>query len=188
MKLLRRASEWRKEFQDIKIIFVNDGSTDRSQSVIDKFALNYPNKIQALYKDNGGLSSARNYGVSYAQGDYIGFIDSDDYVELDLYEKMYDLAQREKADLVVCDIEYFFEDKSMPAYVSNGLNNQWNTDPHKAALLSPMFAWNKLYKKDVFMSASLKYPLGLWHEDIPVTVKMIMVANKIVALNDLGIH
>ena len=178
----------KQTFQDIKIIVINDGSTDNSQTIIDKFVLNFPDKVITAYKENGGLSSARNFGLEYAQGEYLGFIDSDDYIELDLYERMYDLIKEENADLIVCNIKYFYEDSSKQEFISKGLNNQWNTDPKKAALLSPMFAWNKLYKRDVFITNNLRYPLGLWHEDIPVTVKMIILSNKIVALDTVGVN
>ena len=66
---------------DMEIIVVNDGSTDASQEIIDRFANDFPNIIRAYRKKNGGLSSARNYGLDKATGEYIGFIDSDDYVE-----------------------------------------------------------------------------------------------------------
>lgn len=175
-------------FKDIKIIVVNDGSTDNSQNIIDNFIRDYPDKLIAVYKENGGLSSARNYGLRYAHGEYLGFVDSDDYVELDLYERMYNLVQKENADLIVCNIEYFYEDNSRHAFISRGLNDQWNSDYQKAALLSPLFAWNKLYKREIFMDNDLRYPQGLWHEDIPVTIKMIINTKKIIALDTVGIH
>ena len=65
---------------DIEIILVNDGSKDNSKQIAEKFANDYPNKIIYLEKENGGLSSARNYGLKHAKGDYISFVDSDDYV------------------------------------------------------------------------------------------------------------
>ena len=75
--------------EDIEIIVVNDGATDNSKNIIMDYKEKYPNKIVYLEKANGGLSDARNYGMPYAKGDYIAFLDSDDYVELDIYEKMY---------------------------------------------------------------------------------------------------
>lgn len=98
-----------QSLNDIKIIIVNDGSTDSSQKIIDKYALRYPEKIMALNKENGGLASARNFGLQYAQGEYVGFVDSDDYVDVNMYNEMYNLAIKNNADLVVCDLEYFFE-------------------------------------------------------------------------------
>ena len=86
--------------QEIEIIIVNDGSTDSSVDIIRKFAENYPKKIIALDKKNGGLSDARNYGMSYAKGKYIGYIDSDDFIDLDMMELLYNKAEEEQADYV----------------------------------------------------------------------------------------
>ncbi len=86
--------------EDIEIIVVNDGSTDH-----------FPNKIVYKEKENGGLSDARNYGMKYAKGEYIAFFDSDDYVEKDMYEKMCQIAQKEKSDMVECDFYWEYPDK-----------------------------------------------------------------------------
>ena len=79
--------------KDIEIIIVNDESPDNSQAIIDKYAKRYPKIIKAYKKKNGGLSDARNYGIERATGDYIGFVDSDDFVELDMYEDLYKAAK-----------------------------------------------------------------------------------------------
>ena len=78
--------------QDIEIIIVNDGSLDKSVEIIEKYVKDNPTKIKYYEKKNGGLSSARNYGVEYATGEYIAFLDSDDYVETNMYEEMYNLV------------------------------------------------------------------------------------------------
>jgi len=90
--------------KEIEIIVVNDGSPDNSQEIIDKYAKEYKN-IKAYKKKNGGLSDARNYGIKKASGEYIAFIDSDDYVRLDMYEKMYNKAKSGNFDMVVCDLD-----------------------------------------------------------------------------------
>ena len=96
--------------KDIEIIIVNDGSTDGSKEIIQKYLNKYKN-IVYLEKENGGLSSARNYGIPYAKGEYIGFVDSDDYVELTMYEKMYNKAIEEKSDMVECDFIWEYPNK-----------------------------------------------------------------------------
>lgn len=78
--------------QDIEIIIVNDGSTDNSQNIIDEYVKNYSNKLVSLNKENGGLSDARNFGLKHASGEYVGFVDSDDFIDFDMYEKLYDYA------------------------------------------------------------------------------------------------
>ena len=80
--------------QDMEIIIVNDGSTDNSQQIIDNFVKKYPEKIKAFIKDNGGLSDARNFGIDRAIGEFIGFVDSDDYVTPTMFEQMYLLGKK----------------------------------------------------------------------------------------------
>lgn len=82
--------------KDIEIILVNDGSKDRSIDIVKKFLKQYTEKIVYLEKENGGLSDARNFAIPYAKGEYIAFLDSDDYVEKDMYQLMYDIAPKRK--------------------------------------------------------------------------------------------
>ena len=89
--------------KEIEIILVNDGSTDRSIEIVKKFIKEYPEKIVYLEKENGGLSDARNFGLKHAKGEYIAFVDSDDYIEIDMYENMYNLAEKENSDMVECN-------------------------------------------------------------------------------------
>ena len=172
--------------KDIKIIIVNDGSTDSSQNIIDSYQIKYPDLILALTKENGGLASARNFGLAYVQSQYVAFIDSDDYVDLTMYEKLYKKAISEDSDLVMCNLQYFFENGTSKSFISEGLNLEWNSNPHKAAFLSPLFAWNKLYKKELFRD--LSYPIGLWYEDIPVSTKIFAVSKKITWVNETLVY
>ena len=89
-------------FDDYEVIVVNDGSPDNSQDIIDEYQKKYSNIIKPLKKENGGLSSARNYGLKYAQGEFVLYVDSDDWVSNDMLEKMYMTAVRDNSDIVVC--------------------------------------------------------------------------------------
>lgn len=172
---------------DIEIIVVNDGTKDNSQSIIDHYVKQYPNKVVSLIKENGGLGDARNYGIPYAKGEYIGFVDSDDIVHLEMYEKMFNKAKLEDSDLVLCDLEYFYETSS-EKMVKEGLVQIENMDVNKTVFLSPLFAWNKLYRKSLFIESGLKYPIGLWYEDIPVTVPFFTLAKKISYVHETLIY
>lgn len=88
---------------DIEILVVNDGTKDNSQKIIDKYVKKYPDKVKSFIKENGGQGSARNYGLKQANGDYIGYVDSDDYVELDMYEKLYNKVISDNLDIAICD-------------------------------------------------------------------------------------
>lgn len=97
--------------KDIEILLVNDGSKDGSEEIAKKFIETYPNKIVYFKKENGGLSDARNYAIPYAKGEYIAFLDSDDYVEPNMYEEMYNKAKEQTLDYVECDFLWEYPDK-----------------------------------------------------------------------------
>mgnify|MGYP000287779322 FL=1 len=94
----------KQTLEEMEIIVVNDGTKDNSQAIIDRYAAAYPQKVISLIKENGGLSDARNYGIPYAHGEYIGFVDSDDYLNVTMYQKLYDRAAETDSDIVVCGI------------------------------------------------------------------------------------
>ena len=148
----------------IEIIIVNDGSKDNSEKIIEKYLKKYPEKIKYIKKANGGLSSARNEGLKYASGEYIGFVDSDDYVSLNTFNLMYKKAKEKNFDLVVCNLNYVYETKTK--MVSVGLDKDLeNEDEVKKNIVFLYPAvWNKLYKKEIL--DSLKFKEGIWYEDV----------------------
>jgi len=173
-----------QSLKELQIIVVNDGSKDNSQQIISEYANKYPNLL-SLTKANGGLSDARNYGLKYVEAEYLTFLDSDDYVELDMYEKMYDLAKKNDSQLVICDVQYEFSDHSFKV---DGVNFKANQEIEKAIFISPLFAWNKLYASDFFLENKFLYPKDLWYEDIPVTLRIFSLTNKISYLNEAMVH
>lgn len=173
--------------KDIEIIVVNDGSPDNSQLIIEEYISKYPS-VKGVIKSNGGLADARNYGLQYATGKYIGFIDSDDSVEPDMYEKLVSKAEQEQADLVVCDLEYVWEDGSKEPMRMAGLNRVNGKSDRESLFVSPLFAWNKLYRREFFMNTGLQYSVGKWYEDIPVTVPLFALANKVAYVPEVMIH
>lgn len=173
--------------ESIEIIVVNDGSPDNSQLIINEFVKQYPNKVFSYTKSNGGLSDSRNFGLSKSKGEYIGFIDSDDWVELNMYEELYSNAIKEQSDLVICDLEYFWEESDV-AQIMLGYKTILNKPIKKSVMLSPLFAWNKLYHRSLFDKQGLKYPLDLWYEDIPVTLPIFANSNKITYVNKTLVH
>ena len=162
--------------EDIEIIVINDGSTDDSENLIDKFIGKYPNKIKYYKKENGGLSDARNYGLNYVTGEYIGFIDSDDYIELSMYEKMYNLAQNEQADIVECDFTWEYPDKIK---IDTGIEYK---DKEDLFTNSRVMACNKIFKKDII--DDIKFPKGLRYEDVEFFYKLLPNVNKIAVLKE----
>ena len=176
-----------QSLNEIEIIIVNDGSTDGSQAIIDDFVCRYPQKIVSFIKKNGGLSDARNFGLRHAQAEYIGFIDSDDFVDLDMYRQMLKKAISSAADVVVCDITYEWENEKLSTLMK-GLRQIKGLSEKRSAMLSPLFAWNKLYHKKFFEQYQLRYPVGLWYEDILVTLPIYTLANHIAYVEVPFVH
>lgn len=159
--------------EEIEIILVNDGSKDRSVEIVKKFLKQYPEKIMYLAKENGGLSDARNFGIKYAKGEYIAFLDSDDYVEKDMYKNMYELAKKENSDIVECDFywEYPNKKKIDTAKQYNG----------KKEMLEKIrvVAWNKLIKREILEKTNVQFPKGYRYEDVEFTYKLIPFLEKV---------
>lgn len=163
---------------DIEIIVVNDGSPDNSQKIIDKFAKKYPKKIKAYVKKNGGLSDARNYGLKKATGEYIGFVDSDDFVNEDMFEKLYTKAKTEDFDVVVCDINCVYTNKT--DIISSLIKDDIITEKDARKQMTNIYpaAWNKIYKRDLF-KYGVNFKKGVWYEDVEFLYKLYPYIKKI---------
>lgn len=172
---------------EIEILVVNDGTKDGSQSIIDAYKLRFPDKVISFIKENGGLGDARNYGMKYARADFISFVDSDDYVEPTMIERMYTKAIKEQADIVLCDIEYVWENSDKKILLK-GLKQVENVTVEKSIYLSPLFAWNKLYRRSLFSDYRLEYPKRLWYEDIPVTLPLFSLVKIVSYVDEVLVH
>lgn len=174
------ASLINQTLQEIEIIIVNDGSTDGSKKIIEKYLEN--KKIKYLEKENGGLADARNYAIPYAKGEYIGFVDSDDYVEKTMFEKMYNKAKQEDADMVECDFiwEYPKKNKIDTGKIYKGKK--------QAIVEARVVAWNKIIKRQILQSTKIKFPKGLRYEDVEFFYKLIPNLNKISFIKEPLVH
>lgn len=158
--------------EDIEIILVNDGSKDNSEKIAQKFIQNYPNKIVYLKKENGGLSDARNYAIPKAKGEYIAFIDSDDYVEINMYEEMYKKAKEENLDYVECNFLWEYPDK-----VLESKGTQYK-DKKEMFIKARVVAWNKLIKKEIVQKNKIEFPKGYRYEDVEFFYKLLPYINN----------
>ena len=148
--------------REIEILIVNDGSTDSSLEIMKEFKNKYPNIIKIFDKVNGGQASARNYALPFAQGEYLGFVDSDDWVDSTMYEEMYEKAEKEDADIVICDMVDHFPDRTV-CYPSSRFENKFKVTPS---------ACNKLFKRSLVKEDV--FPVGLWYEDFEFTTMQLM--------------
>lgn len=168
--------------EDIEIIIVNDGSKDNSETIAKEYASKYKNKIIYLKKENGGLSDARNYAIPYATGEYIAFLDSDDYVEVNMYEQMYEKAKKENADIVECDFLWEYPNEKIES------KGRIYKDKHDILLNARVVAWNKLIKKELIEKTKIKFPYGLRYEDVEFFYKLIPYINKLDIVDKAFVH
>ena len=173
-----------QNLEDIEIILVNDGSKDRSKIIVDKFLKQYPEKIVYLEKENGGLSDARNYAIPHAKGEYIAFLDSDDYVEKTMYKDMYELAKKENSDMVECDFYWKYPDKNKRKEDKGVIYNGKKEMLEKVRVV----AWNKLIKKEILEKSGVLFPKGLRYEDVEFTYKLVPYLDKVSFLKKPCIH
>jgi len=169
---------------DMEILVVNDGSPDNSQKIIDEYHEKYPNLIVPLLKENGGLGDARNYGIEHAKGDYLAFVDSDDYLDSDFFERLIETLETNQSDIAICDIKYIWEDASREPFVVEGLNPNGKSTISQA-MLGHLSVCNKVFKRHLFND--VRFPKGMWHEDIPVTLRLLPQA-KVSYLSDVYYH
>lgn len=155
-------------YKNIEIIVVDDGSKDDSKKIIKS----YKNKnIYYYYKENGGLSSARNYGIKKSNGEYLLFVDSDDYVSNNYVEKLYNSIIDNKTNIAICDIKRVYSDHESINRMNNNIID---------SCMYPA-AWNKMYKKSLFKN--IEFPEGKWYEDLGTTPKLTM-NNKYSLVNE----
>ena len=155
--------------KDIEIIVVNDGSPDNSQEIIDEYVKKYPKKVVSVIQENGGQGTARNTGLLYAKGEYIGYVDSDDYVEENMYEELYKKAKEDDSDIVICGNNVVKENYDFLS----------KEEVDKEFLLGKMAVWNKIYKKNIIVDNKIQFRSKVWYEDLDFTMKVYFSSKKI---------
>lgn len=183
-------------YKNLEIILVNDGSTDGSGKICDDYAAK-DGRIKVIHQENGGLSDAHNKGLDLMTGQFVTFVDSDDYLENNCIHTLYTYACTCKTDISIGKFVEFEENTSQFLF-HNHLNNgnkiefltgdQCLERHHKYFLGIFVTAWAKLYRTSLFNDSnpckSIRYPLGVLHEDQYTTHKLFFKSNKIVFVND----
>ena len=171
-------------YTNLQIILVDDGSPDNCGKICDEYAKK-DSRIEVIHKANGGLSDARNVGISKAKGRYIGFVDSDDYIKENMYEILLNLIKKYDADVSICNLYDVIDGNEYIRNKENGIREYSRLDILKEVLLDKniqSYAWNKLYKKELF--DEVKYPIGKKYEDIGTTFYIFEKCNKIVVTSE----
>ena len=180
--------------KDIEIICVNDGSTDGSDKVLEEYAQKDA-RIKIVNRPNGGLSAARNTGMPYATGKYIGFVDSDDYIEPTMYEWMYGNAEWYQSQMVICAVHKIddstgivFDDDPYYTlgYFPKDLNNRTFTHFDTKDFFQDfcVMAWNKLYLRSFLEEKKAKFPDGYIFEDGPFFTDIYFDMDRVTIVRD----
>lgn len=170
-----------QSYKSLEIILVNDGSTDSSGDICDKYAA-CDKRIRVIHQKNGGISSARNTGLEVANGDYIAFVDSDDYIEPKMYEDLLNFLKEYNLDIIDCGS---FRDKN--GMITGGCNDGqieiYEKDDALRLAMHDGFTsvWNKLYKRDIVIN--IRFPEGRKFEDSAISYLYIANANRIGHIN-----
>lgn len=177
--------------QDIEIVLVNDGSTDHSQAIIEQYQKKYPNMIKSYFTENGGAAKARNYALEHITGEYIGFVDSDDYISVEMYEKLYNQAKKEDADIACCN---YYRVKMEKNFDKRTFGNKkilaeevFNKNIYESKLLfdEVPYLWNKIFKTKLIKENHFTFDNELRiYEDFLFTYKAFAKANKITRVED----
>lgn len=192
-KYLKRcvSSILKQTYHNMEIILVDDGSPDKCGAICDEYK-KIDNRVRVVHKKNGGLSDARNVAIPLAKGEYISFIDSDDWVSPYYVEHLYKAVSMCHADLGISWFENVFERKSLQSKPKKELI-QYECMSNEECLKKLLYqdgvevcAWGKLYKTELVKD--LKYPIGKLYEDIPVTYETIKRSKKISVIRNVDYY
>lgn len=179
-----------QEWHNYDILLVDDGSTDSSPQICDDYAKVY-DFISVIHKKNGGLSEARNTGISHAKGDYVYFPDSDDWLEPQTFKELADVLESQEFDIVSFNRE-FVKGEEDPI-VSDPLVTQ--VYEGKDAFVQMLkhsyitgFANDKIYKKSLFIDNNISFPKGKYYEDLGTNYKLFLSAENVFATNQKYYH
>lgn len=167
-------------YTNLEIILINDGSTDNSYDICENYAKR-DSRIKLINKHNEGIAKTRNLGIDRAKGEYIYFIDSDDYIELDTIEKLYSKIQTENADLCITGCIQEYEDGGIITYDLNGFDKYSKNESLEALCLNKelhSYLWGCLIHKDLLKN--IRFIPGKNYEDLAMVYKLYILAEKIV--------
>ncbi len=168
-------------YTNLEIILVDDGSTDGSSAICDEYARN-DRRVRVIHLPHGGVSAARNAGLEAATGELLGFVDSDDFIDTDMYEYLHGLLVKHDADVAACT--YLLEQEGRPSKIINNTGKLYvfsNKEIIRALVKNDLvknYLWAKLFKRSLF--EQLTFPVGRTYEDVAVLYKVFYKSRKVV--------
>lgn len=176
-----------QSYKNIEIILVDDGSPDGCPAICDEYA-KWERRIKVIHKGNGGLSDARNSGILESSGEYIAFVDSDDYIAADFIKVLLDQAVKHEADISVCNFYRVYDQKlvaeTKPVHFAELTNIEAMRDVFAYPSLCDIMSCNKLYKRELFVKNEVAFPVGKIYEDDFVTYKLCYYADRVVFIDE----
>lgn len=173
-----------QSFTDIEVLLINDGSTDGSGLICDEYALKDV-RVRVFHKKNGGVSSTRNMGLEVARGEWIAFVDADDWIEPYTFEKAHKLAVKENADICCFRFKVLYPDRQVLIDIPQITGekeeciNNWIRFGHTSL-------WCMIVNKELYDKYSLRCPVQNYCEDFYLTVRLMYYAKKIAVVNEYG--
>lgn len=172
-------------YENLDIVVVDDGSTDSTGEICDRLAAKDA-RVRVIHKKNGGLSDARNVGMAAAKGSYIGFVDGDDWIDSDMYEKMLGAMRGQNAEAAVCRYRRVYRTNTVDQSKDRVILFEGQEALQYYVQETPDYdiqnaAWNKLYKKEVL--AGIEFPVGKWYEDIMFTTRALSRTSRCIYLD-----
>lgn len=170
----------KQSYQDFKVIAIDDGSSDNTLDILKEYAQKDA-RVQVYHKKNGGIASARNYGLSLVDTDYFGFLDSDDYVKDDWLKAMMQKIEEDQSDLVVCGFTWTYTYAKKKDYVT--LEGPYKP---KQEMMLQLFAtlWNKIYRTQFVKDTGLTFPDGYRYEDASFLYRLVPFVSKVSFLEE----
>lgn len=165
-------------FKEFELILINDGSTDNSKSICDYYSKKY-DEINVIHKENEGQASARNIGLDIAKGEYIGFVDSDDFIEEDMFEELYKSCIEYDSDIAIIGLREVDENYTI-------LNEYIPTEINLKEIFKRAYPCNKIFKKKLFIENKLKFSAGKYYEDVELIPKLYVKAQNITLVKKIG--
>ncbi len=169
-------------FKDVEVIIVNDGSTDGSAEIIDKFLKRNKN-FRVINQENKGLGFTKNVAIRQAKGEFVAFLDSDDFLAPDFLSELYNLATKNNADIAYCNFNIYRDKSGIKLYMPfTSRSRVYLKYEALGKLIMDItmhhFTWNKLYRRSLFVDNNIEF-LNMYYEDIATSPKLFYKADKI---------
>lgn len=174
----------RQTYQNLEILVINDGSSDNSGQILERMA-EKDERIRLIHQKNAGVSAARNKGVELAEGEYLTFVDGDDYVSTDYIEKFYECAKKRKAELVICGVTYVEEDGRILKKIQPGEYRRFEKEEWAARISA---VGSHFYKRSLWEKYRIRFQEGERGEDMPISLLFSALCDKICTLPQCGYY